>query len=151
MNEVVVGGAIVVAGANALAAALGVIGWQRQGVATRAFWPVLRCAQVTALLYAAGIGLLAATGHHSSQQLFYLYALLPLAVAFLAEQLRVASAQAVLDQRGLADARAVGELPDIDQRQLVAMIVRREIGVMTISALVVIFLALRAAGTAHGF
>ena len=30
-------------------------------------------------------------------------------------------------------------------------ILRREIGVMALSALVVVFLALRAAGTAHGF
>jgi hypothetical protein len=34
---------------------------------------------------------------------------------------------------------------------LVAAIVRREIGVMALSALVVVFLALRAASTAHGF
>jgi hypothetical protein len=33
----------------------------------------------------------------------------------------------------------------------VALIVRREMGVMCLSALVVVFLALRAAETAHGF
>ena len=97
------------------------------------------------------VGALAAAGHYSSERLFYLYALLPLAVAFVAEQLRVASAQTILDQRGLADAHAVGELPEDEQRALVAAIVRREIGVMALSALVVVFLALRAAGTAHGF
>jgi len=34
---------------------------------------------------------------------------------------------------------------------VVIEIVRREIGVMALSAFVVVFLALRAAGTAHGF
>jgi hypothetical protein len=77
--------------------------------------------------------------------------LLPLAVALIAEQLRVASAQTILDQRDLADAQAVGFLPEDQQRGIVIEIVRREVGVMALSALVVVFLALRAAGTAHGF
>jgi len=45
----------------------------------------------------------------------------------------------------------VGRLPEEEQRRIVIEIVRREIGVMALSALVVVFLALRAAGTAHGF
>ncbi len=45
----------------------------------------------------------------------------------------------------------MGGLPEDEQHELVAAIVRREIGVMALSALVVVFLALRAAGTAHGF
>ena len=94
---------------------------------------------------------LAAAGNYSSEHLFYLYALLPLAVGFVAEQLRVASAQTILDQSGLESAQAVGELPEEEQHTLVAAIVRREIGVMALSALVVVFLALRAASTAHGF
>jgi hypothetical protein len=74
-----------------------------------------------------------------------------LAVSFVAEQLRVASAQTILDQRDLEDARAVGALPEGEQYAIVAAIVRREMGVMTLSACVVIFLAWRAAETAHGF
>ena len=107
--------------------------------------------QGSALVLAIVVGSLAAAGKSASEGLFYLYALLPLAVAFVAEQLRVASAQTILDQHGLADAAAVGGLPEEEQHALVAAIVRREIGVMTLSALVVVFLALRAAGTAHGF
>ena len=72
-------------------------------------------------------------------------------MAFVAEQLRVASAQTILDQRGLEGSEAVAGLPEPEQQTLVAEIVRREIGVMALSALVVVFLALRAAGTAHGF
>jgi hypothetical protein len=110
---------------------------------------MLRAGQLAALLFAVGVGVLAAAGKYSSEHLFYLYALLPLAVAFVAEQLRVASAQTILDQRGLESAAAVGGLPESDQRLLVDAIVRREVGVMAASALVVVFLALRAAGTAH--
>jgi hypothetical protein len=112
---------------------------------------LLRVGQGSAVIFALAVGALAVAGADSSDSLFYLYALLPLAVGFVAEQLRVASAQTILDQRGLDDAQAVGSLSEADQHVLVAAIVRREIGVMALSALVVVFLALRAAGTAHGF
>jgi hypothetical protein len=150
VNEAVVWGAIALAVLSAIPGLLGAWRWYRvQG--SRGFWILLRVAQVAALAYALAVGVLAAAGHSSSEQLFYLYALLPLAVSFVAEQLRVASAQTILDQRDLEDAQAVGELPEHDQHEIVALIVRREMGVMALSALVVVFLALRAAGTAHGF
>jgi hypothetical protein len=155
VTQAVVAGCIVVAALNALAAAFGGWVWRegRSGddSATRAFWILLRVAQGAALTLAIAVGSLAAAGHTADEGLFYLYALLPLAVAFVAEQLRVASAQTILDQRGLADAAAVGTLPRDEQHELVAAILRREVGVMTLSALVVVFLALRAAMTAHGF
>lgn len=147
-------GAIAVAALNALAAVLGGWLWYAGGPSlggARAFWLLLRVAQGSALMLAIAVGSLAAAGKHPREQLFYLYALLPLAVGFIAEQLRVASAQTVLDQRGMAGAQDVGRLPADEQRGIVAQIVRREIGVMAASALVVVFLALRAAGTAHGF
>jgi len=158
-----VAGALAVAALNVVSGVCGAAIWYRlplaqggaaDGAAARAvsaFWALLRIGQGAALALAIAVGSLAAAGRYSSEHLFYLYALLPLAVAFVAEQLRVASAQTVLDQRGLEDAAAVGGLPDAEQHELVAAIVRREIGVMALSALVVVFLALRAAGTAHGF
>ena len=76
-----------------------------------------------------------------------MYALLPVAVSFVAEQLRLVSAQMVLDARDLEDAQAVGALPEAEQRSIVLQIVRREMGVMAAAALVVCFLALRALGT----
>lgn len=147
-------GAIAVAALNLIPGALGA--WvfyadtptRRAG---RAFWPLLRVAQGAALTLALAVGSLAAAGKHPHENLFYLYALLPLAIAFVAEQLRVTSAQAILDQRGLAGRDAVAALPQSEQHGLVAAILRRETGVMAASALVVVFLALRAAGTAHGF
>jgi hypothetical protein len=150
MTKLMVWGAVAVAVLNAVPAVLGAWRWYR-GENSRAFWIALRVAQVGALLYAVVVGVLAAAGQSSSEQLFYLYALLPLAVAFVAEQLRVASAQTILDQRDLEDAQAVGALPEPEQHAIVAAIVRREMGVMTLSAMVVIFLAGRAAETARGF
>jgi hypothetical protein len=155
MTEAVVAGALAVVLLNALPGLLGAYLWNRgvalDGAAGRAFWVLLRAGQGAALALALAVGSLAAAGNYSTDQLFYLYALLPLAVAFVAEQLRVASAQTILDQRGLDDAQAVGRLSEDEQRAIVAAIMRREAGVMALSALVVVFLALRAAGTAHGF
>jgi hypothetical protein len=150
LTEAVVAGTLAVAALNALPALLGAFRWLR-GEASHGFWILLRVGQGSALAIAIAVGSLAAAGHYSSEHLFYLYALLPLAVAFVAEQLRVASAQTILDHRDLPDAQAVGALPESEQRLVVAAIIAREMGVMTLSALVVVFLALRAASTAHGF
>lgn len=150
MTHAVVLGAIAVGALNALPALLGAWHW-RQERPSRAFWIVLRVGQATALALAIAIGVLAAAGHYSSERLFYLYALLPLAIAFIAEQLRVTSAQTILDRRELESAQAVGELPESEQRLIVTAILRREMGVMALSAAVVVFLAWRAAETAHGF
>jgi hypothetical protein len=142
--------ALVVALLNAAPALLGGVRWYR-GEPSRAFWALLRVGQGSALVLAILAGSLAAAGHYSSDRLFYLYALLPLAVAFVAEQLRVAAAQTILDRRELPDAQAVGVLPESEQHTVVAEIVGREMSIMALSAFVVVFLALRAAGTAHGF
>jgi hypothetical protein len=154
MTAAVVAGSLVVAALNAVSALIGGLLWYRVEPterSTRAFWGLLRVGQGSALTLAIAVGSLAAAGNYSSERLFYLYALLPLAVGFIAEQLRVAAAQTILDQRGLRDAAAVGSLPEGDQRVVIGEVMRREIGVMACSALVVVILALRAAGTAHGF
>jgi hypothetical protein len=150
LTQAVVAGALAVAVLNALPAMLGGWRWYRCEP-SRAFWVLLRIGQGSALTLALAVGSLAVAGKYSSDRLFYLYALLPLAIGFVAEQLRVISAQTILDRRELADAQAVGKLPEEQQRTVVAEIMRRELGVMALSALVVAFLALRAAGTAHGF
>jgi hypothetical protein len=154
VTEAVVAGAIVVAALNLAPAILG--GWlwywgEPTERGARAFWVLVRAGQGSALMLAIAVGSLAAAGKQSSEGLFYLYALLPIAIGFVAEQLRIASAQTVLDQRGIESAQAVGGLDEHEQRRLVAQIVRREVGVMAAAAGVVVFLALRAAGTAHGF
>src|SRR5580692_1106845 len=118
-----IAGALVLAFLNALPALLGGVSWYRGAgadtAAVRAFWVLLRTAQVAAVLYALAVGVLAATGRSPSERLFYLYALLPLAVSFVAEQLRLASAQTILDQRDLAGAAEVGRLPEDEQLAIV--------------------------------
>jgi hypothetical protein len=154
MTDAVVAGALALAVLNAIPALVGAWLWQRHLAgerSARTFWILLRVGQGSALTLAVAVGSLAAAGKYSSDHLFYLYALLPLAVGFVAEQLRLASTQTVLQERGLQGAEGVAGLPAKQQRLIVLEIVRREIGVMALSALVVVFLALRAAGTAHGF
>jgi hypothetical protein len=140
-------GALVVAGVNALAGAFGALMWWLVRP-SRAFWVLARAGQATAIGLAILAAVGAVTGFHPADGLFWLYALLPVAVGFVAEQFRLASAQAVLDARELEDAQAVGRLDEAGQRSVVLAILRREMGVMALAAIVVAFLALRAWGTA---
>jgi hypothetical protein len=107
-----------------------------------------RTGQAAAIALAIVAGVLAAMGFQPADGLFWLYALLPVAVSFVAEQFRIASAQTVLDTRELEDPEAVGRLDDAGQRSVVLAILRREMGVVALAAAVVAFLALRAYGTA---
>ena len=121
-------------------------GWRWWLVAPHALvWPLLRAGQAAVVAQAALAGVLAATGWRPDDGLYWLYVLLPIAINLIAEQLRLISAEQVLENRGLADAQAVGALPDEQQRSIVLAVVRREIGVMAAAAGVVAFLALRAA------
>jgi hypothetical protein len=130
--------------ANAVAGAFA--GWRWWRVEpSDAVWPLLRAAQAAAVGQALVAGVLFAVGYEPGDGLYWLYALLPVAIGLIAEQLRIASAEQVLENRDLPDAQAVGTLPEAEQRSVVLAIVRREIGVMALAALVVAFLALRAA------
>jgi hypothetical protein len=129
---------------NLAAAALGAWSWSRGG-ASRAFWPLLRAGQALVLVQAAD-GLLLVVLGRDLPELHLVYGLSPLLVSFLAEQLRLASADAVLDARGLEGSAAMARLPDAEQREIVMAILRREMGVMAASAMVVALLALRGAG-----
>jgi hypothetical protein len=128
---------------NLLAGALGTWQWWRAGTG-RAFWRLLRAGQALVALQALDGGILVASGR-DLPDLHLVYGLTPLVVSFLAEQLRLASADAVLQARGLEDAQAVGRLPEREQRGVALAIFRRETGVMAASALVVAVLGLRAA------
>lgn len=117
--------------------------WQVQP--SDAVWPLLRAAQIVAGVQAVVAGVLAISGYEPPDGLYWLYAALPVAIGFVAEQLRIASAEQVLENRGLPDAQAVGTLPEAEQHSVVLAIVRREMGVMALAAFVVAFLSLRAA------
>jgi len=131
---------------NLVATALGAWCW-RAGRSNPWFWRVLRSGQALVVLQAALGGVLLAMGRKPGH-LHVLYGLLPLLISFLAEQFRAASAQMVLDRHGFRSAQEVGKLPDAEQRGLVAAIIQREVGVMTLGALVVVVLLARAAQTA---
>src|SRR3954447_23378761 len=147
MHDVAAFAALVVAALNALPALFGA--WRWWTVApSRAFWVLARAGQAAAIALAIVAGIGAVTGFEPADGLFWLYALLPVAVGFVAEQFRAASAQTVLDARDLEDAQAVGRLDAAGQRSVVLAILRRELGVMALAAVVVAFLALRAYGTA---
>ena len=137
----------VVAALFALAGGLGAWRWYRVET-SRAFWVLLRVAQAALLGYVVLVGVLLATGRRPDDDLFYVYALLPVAVSFVAEQLRIAAADTVLAARGLPDAQAVGRLDEAGQRSVVTAILRRELGVMALAALVIAAMLVRAATSA---
>jgi hypothetical protein len=79
-------------------------------------------------------------------RLHLVYGLTPIAVAFLAEQLKVMATPTLLDQRGLEGGADVAKLPEAEQRAFITAVLRRELGVMATSAAIVAMLAARAQG-----
>jgi hypothetical protein len=138
-------GALLIA-LNLGAGLLGAWRWHRVEPSPR-FWHLLRAGQGAIVVQTALGALLLALGRKPGQDLHILYGVLPLAVSFIAEQLRIGSADAILAARGHASAQEVGELPPDEQRVVVLSIVRREMGVMALSCFIVVALAIRAATT----
>jgi heme A synthase len=132
-----------------LFSAAGLLGGWRwwRGEPSLWFWRLLRLAQVLLVVEAALGGVLVLMDRRPDDGLHYLYGLLPLAVSFVAEQLRLAAADTVLETRGLDSAQAVGRLPSAEQQSVVAAILRRELGVLAAGALVAAGLCVRAALT----
>ena len=108
-----------------------------------AFWPLLRVGQGLVMLQAIDGAVLLLIGRELPP-LHLIYGLVPLGVSFVAEQLRLVAADTVLAQRDLSGRADVEALPEAAQRDLVRAIVRREVGVMAASALVVTALGVRA-------
>ena len=129
---------------NLAAFAAGGVAWLRRRPSIP-FWYLLRGAQGAVFLQALLGGLLVMTGHEPDDNLHYLYGILPLVVSFLAEGARAGAAQREL---GDVDFEALAEA---DQQTLALAIVRREMGIMAVSCGVILFLALRAAGTSGAF
>jgi hypothetical protein len=140
--HLVVGVAVVVS--NLVAGVLGGVEWLRDR-ASVPFWYLLRTAQTIVFIQVLLGALLVLTGHEAADDLHYLYGILPLPVSLLAEGARAGAAQ---QEIGDLDFEA---LPEQRQRQIALAIVRREMGIMAVSCLVILFLALRAAGTSSAF
>jgi hypothetical protein len=133
-------GGIAVLATNLVAGAWGAIAWLRQEPSVP-FWTLLRIAQAAVVAQVLLGAILVLSGRESPDGLHYVYGLLPLVVSLLAEAIRA----------GAAERELVGldfdSLPRERQRLIALAIVRRETGIMAASALIVLFLALRAAGT----
>ena len=132
-------------GLTGAAAVWGIWCWYRAR-SSRIFWWLLRAGQGFIVVEAILGGIWEASGRHASE-LHLIYGLVPIAVSFVAEQLRIASAQMVMDARGFESAAEVGELEPAEQRVVVMTIVQRELGVMVLAAIVMTVLLARAAGT----
>jgi hypothetical protein len=129
---------------NAVAGLYGCWAWWQDRTAPR-FWPLLRIGQALVMIEAVDGAILLVMGR-DLPELHLIYGLVPLGVSFLAEQLRLTAADTVLGQRNLEGRADVEKLSEPEQRELVRAIVRREMGVMAASAVVVALLGVRAAG-----
>ena len=129
---------------NAVAGALGGVQWWRNRT-SRIFWPLLRTGQALVAIEALDGAVLVLQGK-SLPQLHLIYGLVPLAVSFVAEQLRLVAADQILENRDLDGRADVERLSEDEQAELVHAILRREMGVMAASAGVVALLGVRAAG-----
>jgi hypothetical protein len=140
--HIVLGTAVIAV--NVLAFAWGGWHWWR-GTRARLFWPLLRAGQVLLMVEAIDGGILLLMGRRLPS-LHLIYGLVPLVVAFFAEQLRLAAADTVLAHHDLEGRSDVEKLSPDEQRALVEVILRREMGVMAASAGVIALLGVRAAG-----
>jgi hypothetical protein len=134
-------GAVTV-GANALAAAVGLVAWL-SWTNPKLFWVLLRAGQVLVVLSCVVGSVLLLEGR-DLPRLHLIYGLTPIVVSFLAEQLRLVTTPTFLERRGLAGGDDVRRLPEAEQRALVDAILQRELAVMAASAFVVALLCCRA-------
>jgi hypothetical protein len=109
------------------------------------FWYILRVAQAVVVAQVTLGLILLATDHRAQDELHYAYGVSLLVVTFVTEGMRVGAAQ-----RELEDVEDVEALTDQERRGVARRVVLREMGVMTIGALLVTTLALRAAMTGGG-
>jgi hypothetical protein len=140
--HLVVGVAVLVS--NLAAGAWGAIAWLTNRVSV-AFWYVLRGAQVLVVVQVLLGAILLALGHEADEPLHYMYGSAPLLVNLFAEGFRVNAAQ-----REIPEGVAFETLGATEQRTIALRIVRREMGVMTLAALLIVAFALRAAQTSGG-
>ena len=126
---------------NALAALIGAVAWFTHRN-PKPFWWAVRAGQILVMLQCVIGATLSLTGH-DLPRLHLVYALTPIFVSFLAEQLRIVTTPTFLDRRGLEGGDDVRKLPEDEQRALVDAILQRELAVMASSAAVVALLCAR--------
>lgn len=123
-----------------MAAAWGAIGWLRKDArASLVFWPLLRVAQATVVAEVLLGLLLLARGADAPDGLHAAYGISLLLVALVSEGMRAGIAGRELDEVEDVDALDRGE-----QVALARRVALGEMGVMTVGALLIVTLALRA-------
>src|SRR5688572_2956796 len=110
MTGVHIGLGVAVVAVNLAAGAYGAWAWWRDERAP-GFWPLLRAGQALVAVEAL-LGTILLLQDEPLPPLHLVYGLVPLAVAFLAEQLRLTAAQTELDRRGLEGRPAVEALSE---------------------------------------
>jgi hypothetical protein len=125
---------------NLIAAGWGAVGWVRKDAAASiVFWPLLRVAQaLVAVQVVVGL-LLLARGASAPDGLHVVYGVSPLLITLFSEGMRAGVAQ-----KELEDVEDVDALERSDQVALARRVALGEMGVMTIGALLILTLALRA-------
>ena len=129
---------ILVIAANLVAGVWGASAWYLRKPSV-GFWYALRVAQVAVVLQAGLGGVLILEGREAADGLHYVYGVLPIMIALLAEGARTSATEHELE--GLD----YDSLPADRRRAVAIAISRRETGIMAVSALVILGLALRAA------
>ena len=131
---------IAVLATNLAASVWGAIGWIRKDArASIVFWPLLRAAQATVVVQAVVGLLLVARGASAPDGLHIAYGVAPLIVSLGSEAMRAGVAQRELE--GVEDVDALERSEQIALAKRVAL---GEMGVMTVGALLILTLALRA-------
>jgi hypothetical protein len=129
---------IAVIALNGVAGTWGGIAWLRREPSV-VFWYLLRAAQVAVVLQ-AGIGLaLIGMGGRPREELHLVYGLAPLVVSLVSEAMRVTAVTRESERVGDFE-----QLPRADQVTLARRVVVHEMAIMTVGALVILGLALRA-------
>src|SRR4051812_41720847 len=123
---------------NAVAAGWGAVAWSRKDPSV-VFWPLLRIAQVFVVVQAILGFLLLAQGDRAADDLHVLYGIAPLIVSLVSESMRVNVAERELE--GVEDVEALERWQQVVIARRVAL---GEMGIMTVGALLILTLALRA-------
>jgi len=125
---------------NLIAAGWGAVGWLRKDAAASiVFWPLLRVAQALVVVQVVVGLLLLARGASAPDGLHVVYGVSPLLITLFSEGMRAGVAQ-----KELEDVDDVDALERSEQVALARRVALGEMGVMTIGALLILTLALRA-------
>ena len=129
---------IAVLATNALAGGWGAVAWSRRIPSLR-FWWFLRAAQAAVAVQVVFGFILLARGETAPDGLHVAYGVAPLVITLVSEGMRIGAAQRELE--GVPDVEALSRDQQIEVARRVAL---GEMGVMTVGALLILTLSLRA-------